>query len=361
MIGTPIAFGLTMVVCFTLFYYYWRIRQLRARLLSVQSTAPVHDVDFPVEFGIGKNVVETFPTIKACELKSTAPEDLQCPICLVEYEEWEVLRQLPFCGHIFHTLCVGAWFEKQTTCPVCRMSMSELTEESFGGVEEILYRGPRSSDAAVVEVANEAPSWIRINRRLPLPAPPIPETTPTESAAHTCTCSAGQSHETETTTQAKISSSELVNTCGSTEFHVVNIQQQISHSACSKCKSTAKPVKAVTSGHAGVQILISQASVLASDSVRLDVESLVSEDVSNKPQETSGSSVELTARQPILLQQAAELVAGNTCSGCDSSASSNFGEDVHDPEDVFESPEGSFEFQPIVTESGELTFRATTL
>lgn len=30
-----------------------------------------------VEFGIGKNVVETFPTIKACELKCTATEDFQ--------------------------------------------------------------------------------------------------------------------------------------------------------------------------------------------------------------------------------------------------------------------------------------------
>lgn len=189
MIGTPIAFGLTMIVCFTLFYYYWRIRQLRARLLSAQTT-PVQDVaSFPVDFGIGKNVVETFPTIKACELKCTASEDLQCPICLVEYEEWEVLRQLPFCGHIFHTLCVGAWFEKQTTCPVCRMSMSELTE-SFGDslVAESIRMRCRSrtphSDVTVVEVDidSNAPSWMTHNRRLPLPTPPVPQ----EERKHTC-------------------------------------------------------------------------------------------------------------------------------------------------------------------------------
>lgn len=44
MIGTPIAFGLTMIVCFTLFYYYWRIRQLRARLLSVQAAPVLEDI-----------------------------------------------------------------------------------------------------------------------------------------------------------------------------------------------------------------------------------------------------------------------------------------------------------------------------
>lgn len=36
MIETPIAFGLTMMVCLALFFYCWRIRKLRHRLTSVQ-------------------------------------------------------------------------------------------------------------------------------------------------------------------------------------------------------------------------------------------------------------------------------------------------------------------------------------
>ncbi|XP_073394937.1 E3 ubiquitin-protein ligase ATL15-like [Physcomitrium patens] len=55
---------------------------------------------------------------------------MQCPICLVEYEEWEVLRQLPFCGHIFHPLCVGAWFEKQTTVQSAARACHSLRNHS---------------------------------------------------------------------------------------------------------------------------------------------------------------------------------------------------------------------------------------
>lgn len=262
----------------------------------------------------------------------------------MEYEEWEVLRQLPFCGHIFHTLCVGAWFEKQTTCPVCRMSMSELTE-SFGnalGIEDILYRGPRSSDAAV-EMVPETPSWIMINRRLPLPAPPIRET-PTESA-HTCTCSSG--HGTETT-QPKTGCERVQLHAGSTDFHVVNIQQ-VSHT-CSKCKCTAKPAKtsdeslyltgipATHHQHSDVQILIFQTSVLArteegSDPPRLDV----SEGVSNNPQETSGS-IELATTQPIL-EAAEDDSNARDCTPCSGEAQA-----PEDVQTVLESPQGSFEF-----------------
>lgn len=39
-----------------------------------------------------------------------------CPIC---FEEVGTGAQLK-CGHMFHEVCVGTWFMKKTTCPMCR-------------------------------------------------------------------------------------------------------------------------------------------------------------------------------------------------------------------------------------------------
>ena len=39
-----------------------------------------------------------------------------CPIC---YEEVGTGSQLK-CGHMFHEQCIGTWFMKKTTCPMCR-------------------------------------------------------------------------------------------------------------------------------------------------------------------------------------------------------------------------------------------------
>lgn len=51
-----------------------------------------------------------------CEL----PEELrQCGICMLDYEEGDILRTLP-CLHFFHRDCVDRWLLEHKTCPVCK-------------------------------------------------------------------------------------------------------------------------------------------------------------------------------------------------------------------------------------------------
>ncbi|GMN60993.1 hypothetical protein TIFTF001_030085 [Ficus carica] len=45
-----------------------------------------------------------------------------CEICLADFEEGDVLRLLPDCGHIFHQKCVDPWLQLRPTCPNCRTS-----------------------------------------------------------------------------------------------------------------------------------------------------------------------------------------------------------------------------------------------
>ncbi|CAN0864114.1 NEP1-interacting protein 2 [Linum grandiflorum] len=55
----------------------------------------------------------------------------ECPICLDEFQNGDVYRSPPNCGHVFHVVCVDQWFLRQIasppataavliTCPVCR-------------------------------------------------------------------------------------------------------------------------------------------------------------------------------------------------------------------------------------------------
>lgn len=35
-------------------------------------------------------------------------------------------KKLP-CGHIFHTACLRSWFQRQQTCPTCRLNILRTT------------------------------------------------------------------------------------------------------------------------------------------------------------------------------------------------------------------------------------------
>ncbi|XP_062087099.1 RING-H2 finger protein ATL70-like [Humulus lupulus] len=45
-----------------------------------------------------------------------------CSICLADYNDSDLLRLLPDCGHLFHLTCVDPWLRQHPTCPICRNS-----------------------------------------------------------------------------------------------------------------------------------------------------------------------------------------------------------------------------------------------
>ncbi|KAL0744367.1 hypothetical protein Bca4012_085880 [Brassica carinata] len=77
--------------------------------------------------GLDVSVVETFPTFVYSEVKTQklGKGELECAICLNEFEDDETLRLLPKCDHVFHPHCIGAWLEGHVTCPVCRANLAE--------------------------------------------------------------------------------------------------------------------------------------------------------------------------------------------------------------------------------------------
>ncbi|KAJ0234281.1 E3 ubiquitin-protein ligase ATL6 [Hirschfeldia incana] len=77
--------------------------------------------------GLDVSVVDTFPTFVYSEVKTQklGKGELECAICLNEFEDDETLRLLPKCDHVFHPHCIGAWLEAHVTCPVCRANLAD--------------------------------------------------------------------------------------------------------------------------------------------------------------------------------------------------------------------------------------------
>lgn len=49
----------------------------------------------------------------------------KCPICLITFEHdcQNKAAKIPDCGHIFHCECILKWFEKTSSCPLCRLEL----------------------------------------------------------------------------------------------------------------------------------------------------------------------------------------------------------------------------------------------
>ena len=81
--------------------------------------------------GIDEETLVSFPNMLYSEkirrsFKSTERKESEekkcCTICLSDYKEWEVVRVIPNCSHMFHMDCIDQWLRRQATCPVCRTS-----------------------------------------------------------------------------------------------------------------------------------------------------------------------------------------------------------------------------------------------
>lgn len=124
MSATFIVFVCTRIIC-------GRIRGSQSRQVFLQST---HESRFDLEQpeqqirGLEPVIVAAIPTMKFNREAFSSIEDAQCSICLGEYQEKEVLRIMPKCGHNFHLSCIDVWLRKQSTCPVCRLPLQESCE-----------------------------------------------------------------------------------------------------------------------------------------------------------------------------------------------------------------------------------------
>lgn len=75
------------------------------------------------------NMNTLYPDATAEELANT---DNVCIICREEMTVPSLTKKLP-CGHIFHRNCLRSWFQRQQTCPTCRMDVLRASGSATAG------------------------------------------------------------------------------------------------------------------------------------------------------------------------------------------------------------------------------------
>ncbi|WJX92777.1 RING-type E3 ubiquitin transferase [Trifolium repens] len=134
LVSTIIGFGMSatfiVFVCARIICGRFRERHvIRSRTIYEIESRP--DIERP-EYHANEPepaFVAAIPTLNFNQEAFSAIQCTQCVICLGDYKEKEVLRIIPYCGHTFHLSCIDTWLRKQSTCPVCRLTLHNVCEE----------------------------------------------------------------------------------------------------------------------------------------------------------------------------------------------------------------------------------------
>lgn len=92
-------------------------------------------------------------------------------MCLADYHDEDTLSVLPACGHSFHATCIGIWLQQNSTCPVCRISLSNLPERKWAFMQQMLSPALRSQ----YRMQSHFHCMANGNRRLPTSSETVQE------------------------------------------------------------------------------------------------------------------------------------------------------------------------------------------
>ncbi|XP_027111372.1 RING-H2 finger protein ATL38 [Coffea arabica] len=133
--GTNLVMTVIGFAVSTMFIVFVCTRLICARIqlnASRRSFARAHRSDLSILerglHGLEPVIFANFPTKKYGDNFFSSGENNQCTVCLADYHKEDTLRILPSCGHFFHAACIDIWLHQHSTCPVCRVSLRELTE-----------------------------------------------------------------------------------------------------------------------------------------------------------------------------------------------------------------------------------------
>ncbi|KAI3444617.1 hypothetical protein Pfo_001282 [Paulownia fortunei] len=150
MSATFIVFVCTRLIC-------GRLRQIEAgQMFEIDSRIDLELPEYQIN-GLEPVVVAAIPTMKFNREAFSSMEDAQCTICLAEYQEKEMLRIMPKCGHSFHLSCIDIWLKKQSTCPVCRLSIQDSVETKH--VQSATLSTPQSFDSSEITLEHSQ-QWL---------------------------------------------------------------------------------------------------------------------------------------------------------------------------------------------------------
>ncbi|OAY78854.1 RING-H2 finger protein ATL65 [Ananas comosus] len=88
---------------------------------------------FASPYGLDDTAIRALPIslFSKSKAKHLAATNRECAVCLLEFEDDDPLRTLPFCSHAFHADCIDVWLRSHATCPLCRASAVRPPDSPF--------------------------------------------------------------------------------------------------------------------------------------------------------------------------------------------------------------------------------------
>jgi Ring finger domain len=87
---------------------------------------PVHHVWYIRTVGLDEATIESIAVTKY-QAGSGLLGSADCSVCLGDFEDGDLVRLLPKCGHAFHVPCIDTWLRAHVNCPVCRSRVVDPT------------------------------------------------------------------------------------------------------------------------------------------------------------------------------------------------------------------------------------------
>ncbi|CAJ2655435.1 unnamed protein product [Trifolium pratense] len=102
-------------------------------LISNHNVTPIqHQQEKKPVIGLPRSIINSYDTFTFDKNKIATINndyDTTCSICISDYKELEILKIMPQCRHFFHQSCVDTWLEVNASCPICRNSLLQASND----------------------------------------------------------------------------------------------------------------------------------------------------------------------------------------------------------------------------------------
>ncbi|ONH99852.1 hypothetical protein PRUPE_6G053700 [Prunus persica] len=78
--------------------------------------------------------------------------EMECVICLSPFEDNDVGRNLPKCGHCFHVECIDMWLGSHMNCPICRALIVTSADGIGMGIDTTSDQAVGEEESVVIDV-----------------------------------------------------------------------------------------------------------------------------------------------------------------------------------------------------------------
>ncbi|XP_078156993.1 uncharacterized protein LOC144552857 [Carex rostrata] len=106
---------------------------------------PIHHVWYIRTVGLDEATIESIAVTKY-QAGTGLLGSADCSVCLGDFQDGDLVRLLPKCGHAFHVPCIDTWLRAHVNCPVCRSDVVDPKATAADGDSTIVSSEASAGD-----------------------------------------------------------------------------------------------------------------------------------------------------------------------------------------------------------------------